>query len=59
MVREDDGVEAFSQLNNRFDPHTALTISHRLKAIQNFSEKNCAKKNVDVLRCWPSSRTCC
>ena len=37
MVREDDGVESFRQLNKRFVPHTALTKSHRLKAIQKFS----------------------
>ena len=36
MVRGDDGVESFRQLNNRFDPQTALTKSHRLKAIQKF-----------------------
>ena len=34
LVRDDDGVEAFRQLNNRFDPQTALTKSHRLKQIQ-------------------------
>ena len=28
-VREDDGVEAFRQLNCRYDPVTALTKSHR------------------------------
>jgi len=48
MVRGDDGVEAFRQLNNRFDPQTALTKSHRLKAIQKFPGKNGVKKNVDV-----------
>ena len=47
-VREDDGVEAFRQLNVRFDPMTALTKSHRLKAIQRFVDKSRAKKNVDV-----------
>ena len=44
----DDGVKAFRQLNCRFDPQTALTKSHRLKAIQRFTEKNRAKKNTDV-----------
>ena len=33
-VREDDGVEAFRQLNCRYDPVTALTKSRRLKAIR-------------------------
>ena len=47
-VREADGVEAFRQLNSRFDPHTGLTTSHRFKAIQKFPEKNKVKKNVDV-----------
>ena len=47
-VLEDDGVEAFSQLISRFDPHTALTKSRRLKAIQKFPGKNKVKKNVDV-----------
>ena len=32
-VRDDDGVEAFRQLNCRYDPVTALTKSHRLKLI--------------------------
>ena len=49
LVRDDDGIEAFRQLNNRFDPQTALTKSHRLKQIQWFSDKNRAtKKNVEV-----------
>ena len=48
LVRDDDGVEAFRQLNNRFDPQTALTKSHRLKQIQKFSDKNRAKTNVEV-----------
>ena len=48
MVRGDDGIEAFRQLNNRFDPQTALTKSHRLKAIRKFPGKNCVKKNVEV-----------
>ena len=47
LVRDEDGIEAFRQLNNRFDLQTALTKSHRLK-IQRLSEKNRAKKNVDV-----------
>ena len=42
------GVEAFRQLNNRFDPQTALTKSHRLKQIQKFADKNRAKTNVEV-----------
>ena len=36
MVRGDDGVEAFRHLNNRIDPHKALTKSQRIKAIQKF-----------------------
>ena len=48
MMRGDDGVEAFRQFNSRFDPHTASTKSHRLKAILQFREKNHVKKNVDV-----------
>ena len=40
MVRGDDCVEGFRQLNNRFDPHTALTKSVRLKSIQEFPGKN-------------------
>ena len=48
MVIGDDGVEAFRQLNNRFDLQTALTKSHRLKAIQNFPGKSGVKKNVEV-----------
>ena len=28
MVRGDDGVKAFRQLNNWFDPQTALAKSH-------------------------------
>ena len=47
-VRDDDGIEAFRQLNLRFDPMTALTKSHPLKAIQRFTDKSRAKKNVDV-----------
>ena len=47
-VRDDDGVEAFRQLNCRYDPMTALTKSHRLKAITKFVDKNRAKKNIDV-----------
>ena len=39
-VRDDDGVEAFRQLNCRYDPAMALTKSHRLKAIQRFIDKN-------------------
>ena len=48
MVRVDDGLEAFWQLNNRFDPHTSLTKSVRLKSIQKFPGNNCAKKNTGV-----------
>ena len=48
MVRGDDGVEAFRQPNNRFDPHTALTKTHRLETIQQFPGKNGVKKNIDV-----------
>ena len=48
LVRDDDGVEAFRQLNNRFDSQTALTKSHRLKQIQKFTDKNRAKKNTEV-----------
>ena len=47
-VRDDDGIEALRQLNLRFDPMTASTKSHRLKAIQRFTDKNRPKKNVDV-----------
>ena len=47
-VCEDDGVEAFRQLTCRFDPHTALTKSHRLRAIPKLPEANKAKKNTDV-----------
>ena len=47
-VRDDDGIEAFRQLNCRYDPVTALTKSHRLKAIQRFVDKNKAKKNTEV-----------
>ena len=48
-VRDDYGIEAFRQLNLRFDPMTALsTKSYRLKAIQRFTDQNRAKKNVDV-----------
>ena len=39
-VRDDDGVEAFRQRNCRFDPMSALTKAHRLKAIQKVPEKN-------------------
>ena len=38
----------FVNLNCRFDPQTALTKSYRLKAIQKLSEKNRAKKNINV-----------
>jgi hypothetical protein len=48
LVRDDDGVEAFRQLNNRFDPQTALTKSYRLKQIQKFTDNNRAKTNVEV-----------
>ena len=48
MVRGDDGVEAFRQLNNRVDPHTDLTKWHRLKAIHKFPGQSGVKKNVDV-----------
>ena len=48
MVLGDDGVEAFRQLNNRFDPHTALTKSVRLKSIQKVPGRSCVKKNTDV-----------
>ena len=48
MVWGDDGVEVFRQLNNRFDPHMALTKWHRLKSIQNFPGKNGVKKSIDV-----------
>ena len=47
-MQEDDGVEAFRQLNCRFDPMTALTELHRLKAIQRFAENSRAKKNTEV-----------
>ena len=47
-VRDDDGIEAFRQRNCRFDPQTALTKSHRFKAIQKVSENNRAKKNPDA-----------
>ena len=47
-MREDDCVEAFRQLNCRFDPVTSLTKSHRLKAIRCFTEKSRAKKNTEV-----------
>ena len=47
-VRDDDGVEAFRQLNCRYDPVTALTKSHRLKSIQKFIDKSGAKKNTEV-----------
>ena len=47
-VRDDDGVEAFRQLNCRYDPVTAHTKSHRLKAIQRSVHKNKAKKNTGV-----------
>ena len=57
-VREDDGVEAFRLLNCRYDPVTALTKSHRLKAIQRFVDKNRAKKNTDVQTSSPASTTC-
>ena len=36
------------QLNNRFDPHTALTKSQRPQKIQKFPGKNGVKKNIDV-----------
>ena len=55
-VRDDDGVEAFRQLNCRFGPQTAFAKSHRLKAIQRFMENNRAKKNTNVLA-WRSSDT--
>ena len=48
LVRDDDGIEAFRQLNNRFDPQTALTKSHRLKQIQKFTDKNRAKTNISA-----------
>ena len=48
MVRGDDFVEGFWQLNNRFDPHTALTKSVRLKSMQRFASKNGVQKNIDV-----------
>ena len=47
-VRNDDGVEAFRQLNCQYDPVTALNKSHRLKSIQRFIDKNKAKKNTEV-----------
>ena len=34
--------------NCRYDPVTALTKSHRLKAIQKFIEKNRGKTHTDV-----------
>ena len=49
-VRDDDGIKALLQMHCRFDPQTALTKSYRLKAIQKVSEKNRAKKNIDVPR---------
>ena len=47
-VRDDDGLEAFRHLNCRYDPVTALTKSHRIKAIQRFVGKSRATKNTDV-----------
>ena len=48
LVRDDDGVEAFRQRNNRFDTQTALTKSHRLRQIQKITDNNRAKTNVEV-----------
>ena len=51
MVRGDDGVEAFRQLNNRFDPHMALIKSIRLKTA--------SRRTLTSRLHWPSSRTSC
>ena len=55
----DDAVEVFRQFNCRFDPHTALTKAHHLKAIQKFPEKKseeeraCAGRSGEVRRYAP------
>ena len=52
-VHGDDSVEALRELNNWFNPHTALTKSICSKSIQKFPGKNGVKKNTDVPAALP------